>query len=233
MRKAGEVWLTCGVDAKRRSKKLPTSRHRCPSNRIMHGDRSALAVASAAIVLSVAGVPGLAQSNAVRWRTTALSELALDVASNAVGVYAEPYAASDGVDAPPNLTVPSTYRKTLELMLERSPMFRRQCLRLASATQLTVVVRMLHPSDGGPRARTEIKREDDRLVATVQINPLGNFMELLAHELEHVIEQLDGIDLAAKASLARTGVRSCADGTFETSRAVWVDSVVAVHARGR
>jgi len=200
----------------------------------MHGDRSALAVASAAIVLSVAGVPGLAQSNAVRWRTTALPELTLDVASNAVGVYAEPYAASDGVDAPPNLTVPSTYRKTLELMLERSPMFRRQCLRLASAPQLTVVVRMLHPSDSGPRARTAIKREDDdRLVATVHINPLGDFMELLAHELEHVIEQLDGIDLAAKASLARTGVRSCADGTFETSRAVRVGSVVAVQARGR
>ena len=36
----------------------------------MHGEHSALAVASAAIVLSVSSIPGLAQSNAVRWRTT-------------------------------------------------------------------------------------------------------------------------------------------------------------------
>jgi hypothetical protein len=199
----------------------------------MHGERSALAVASAAIVLSVSIIPGLAQSNAVRWRTTtATSELALDLASSAVSVYAEPYAAADGVVAPPNLSVPAPYRTTVERMIERSPMFRRQCLRLAAALHLTVIVKMVHPLTGGPRARTEIKREDgSRLVATVTINPLGDFMELLAHELEHVIEQLDGIDLAAKSSVAHSGVRSCVDGTFETSRAVRVGSVVAVQAR--
>ena len=160
------------------------------------------------------------------------SELTLDLASSAVSVYAEPYAAADGVVAPPNLSVPSPYRTTVERMIERSPMFRRQCLRLAAAPHLTVIVKMLHPLTAGPLARTEIKREDgSRLVATVAINPLGDFMELLAHELEHVIEQLDGIDLAVKASVANSGVRSCVDGTFETSRAVRVGSVVAVQAR--
>ena len=197
----------------------------------MHGERSALVVASVAIVLTVANVPGLAQSNAVRWRTTTPSDLTIDLASSAVDVYAEPYAA-EGVVAPPNLSVPSVYRTTVELMIERSSMFRRQCMRLAAATHLTVIVKMLHPNNSGPRAQTEIKREDGgRLVATVSINPHGDFMELLAHELEHVIEQLDGIDLAAKASVARSGVRSCVDGTFETSRAVRVGSVVAVQSR--
>jgi hypothetical protein len=201
----------------------------------MHGDYGVLAVvASVAIVLGVTGVPGLAQSNAVRGRTAAASELTLDVASNAVGVYAEPYAASDAVEVPSNLTVPSTHRSTIERMLERSPMFRRQCLRLAAAPHLTVIVRMLHPVTGGHRAFTEIKREDgSRLVATVNINPLGDFTELLAHEIEHVIEQLDGIDLAAKASLSQSGVRTCVGGTFETSRAVRVGSLVAVQARSR
>ena len=198
----------------------------------MHGERSALAVASVAIVLSVANVPGLAQSNAVRWRTTTPSELTIDLASSAVGVYAEPYGAAEGIIAPPNLSVPSVYRTTVELMIERSPMFRRQCMRLAGAPHLTVIVRMLHPHNSGPRAQTEIKREDGgRMVATVGINPHGNFTELLAHELEHVIEQLDEIDLAAKASVAHSGVRSCVDGTFETSRAVRVGSVVAVQVR--
>jgi len=197
----------------------------------MHSERSALVVASVAIVLTVANVPGLAQSNAVRWRTTTPSDPTIDLATSAVGVYVEPYAA-EGVVAPPNLSVPSIYRTTVELMIERSSMFRRQCVRLAAATHLTVIVNMLHPNNSGPRAQTEIKRENGgRLVATASINPHGDFTELLAHELEHVIEQLDGIDLAAKASVARSGVRSCVDGTFETSRAVRVGSVVAVQSR--
>jgi hypothetical protein len=197
----------------------------------MHGEHKRLVVASAAIVLSVAGIPGLAQSNAVRWRT-ASSELMVGMVSNGVGVYLEPHT-SDGAEMPPNLTVPSTFRTTIEQMLERSPMFRRQCLRLAAAPQLTVVVRMLHPLTAGPRARTQIKRADrNRLIATVEINPLGDFTELLAHELEHVIEQLDGVDLAAKSAVANSGVRSCVDGTFETNRAARIGLVVALEARG-
>jgi len=197
----------------------------------MHGGRSAFVVAATtAIVLSVAGIPGLAQSNAVRWRTTT-SEIAIGYASNGVAVYLEPYT-SDRVEAPANLTVPSTYTATVERMLERSPMFRRQCLRLAAARHLSVVVRMLHPYTAGARARTQISRaNDDRLIAAVEINPSGDFMELLAHELEHIIEQLDGIDLAAKAAVARSGVRECVDGSFETSRAVRVGTLVALEAR--
>jgi hypothetical protein len=198
----------------------------------MHGDRNGLAVATAAIVLSVASIPGLAQSNAARWRT-APSELTLALASNGVGVYTESHRASDAVAAPPNLTVPSAYQPAIDQMLARSPMFRRQCLRLAGAPQLSIVVRTLHPLAGGPRARAQISQADGgRLIATVEINPLGDFMELLAHEVEHIIEQLDGIDLAAKATVARSGVWSCADGTFETSRAVRVGILVASEVRG-
>ena len=50
--------------------------------------------------------------------------------------------------------------------------------------------------------------------------------ELIAHEFEHVLEQLDGVDLKA---LARAGeARRLADGAFETERAV-----TAVNSRGR
>jgi hypothetical protein len=169
----------------------------------------------------------------VRWRT-APAELAVGIAASDVRVYVEPHTPSDAIEAPANLTVPSTYRSTVQQMLERSPMFRRQCLRLAAAPHLAVVVRMMHPHTGGPRARTQISRADrNRLIASVEINPLGDFTELLAHELEHIIEQLDGIDLAAKAAVANSGVRSCSDGTFETSRAVRIGTVVALEARSR
>ena len=179
----------------------------------MHGERSStLAVASAAIVLSVAGIPGLAQSNAVRWRT-APSELTVSLAADGVGVYDDPQTAPHAVEAPPNLTVPSGFQATV-------------------APHLAVGVKMLHPNSGSARARTQIRRVDGgQLIASVEINPYGDFTELLAHELEHVIEQLDGIDLAAKATVARSGVRNCADGTFETSRAVRVGTLVALEAR--
>ena len=196
----------------------------------MHGDRSRFAVAAAvAIALSVASVPGLAQSNAVRWRT-ASTELTLGLA-NGIGVYGETLMVPDAVEPPPNLIVPSSFRPTIETMLERSPMFRRQGLRLAAAPHLSVVVRMLHPLTGGPRARTQIRTaSDNRVTAAVEINPSGDFVELIAHELEHIIEQLDGIDLAAKAAVARSGVRTCVGG-FETSRAVRIGAVVAQETR--
>jgi hypothetical protein len=190
----------------------------------MRGNRSRHAVIIvAAIVLSVAPVPGLAQSNAVRPRTAVGDDVA---------VYAETFATPETVDVPANLMVPSNFRATLETMLARSPMFRRQCLRLAAAPHFTVEVRMLHPMTGGPRAKAQIRQaEGGRVIAAVEINPLGDFMELLSHELEHVIEQLDGIDLAARAAMARSGVHSCSNGTFETSRATRVGSLVATEAR--
>jgi hypothetical protein len=204
---------------------------------IMHGRRRMLAAASTAIVLSVASVPALAQSNAVRVRTTpaaaALSATSVVRSPAVIGAYVERVPAAALAATPDNLTVPSNYRTTIAGMLERSPMFRRQCLRLAAATQLSVVVRMLHPLDGGPRARTAISREDHgRLHALVEINPVGDFTELLAHELEHVIEQLDGVDLAGKAALAESGVRNCPGG-FETRRAARVGTLVALEVRDR
>jgi hypothetical protein len=196
----------------------------------MHGDRSRSAVAAGvAIALSVSSVPGLAQSNAVRWRT-ASTELTLGIA-NGVGVYGETFMVPDAVAPPANLIVPASFLPAIETILARSPMFRRQCLRLAAAPHLSVVVRMLHPMTGGPRARTQIRTSDDnRVSAAVEINAAGDFTELLAHELEHIIEQLDGIDLAAKATVAKSGVRTCVGG-FETSRAVRIGSVVAQEAR--
>jgi hypothetical protein len=49
--------------------------------------------------------------------------------------------------------------------------------------------------------------------------------ELLAHELEHVLEQVEGIDLDA---LAEEGeARRLSDGSFETARAVQAGRRVA------
>jgi hypothetical protein len=60
-----------------------------------------------------------------------------------------------------------------------------------------------------------------RLSAHIVISPHTNVVELIAHEFEHVIEQLDDVDLAALAARPRTGVHEDAGlpGSYETVRA--------------
>ena len=132
------------------------------------------------------------------------------------------------VEIPPNLSVPGSLRPIVESMLERSPMFRRQCRRIASASNLEVRLRNMQEHGISSRARTVIARaRGGQIVATASIKPLEDVVELIAHELEHVIEHLDGVNLYARAELSGTGVRQGGDGSFETTRAVHVGRIVA------
>jgi hypothetical protein len=173
-----------------------------------------------AITLSVANtvlaVPAFAQSDKLIASNLAITGVAR------VYVRADPPPASS-ITLPQNLKVPPMYQPYVESMLRWSPTFRRQCLRLAGAPWLTVVLQQL---PGGRtemmRARTHFERDvDGRRTATMAIGSLDDQIELIAHELEHVIEQLDGVDLRARATLPETGVRSLEeDAGFETIRAV-------------
>ena len=75
-------------------------------------------------------------------------------------------------------------------------------------------------------------RLDGQLRTAIVEVPVGDPMavvELLAHEFEHIVEQLDGVDLASWAG--RSGVRrvggSDRDGAFETERARQIGRRVA------
>jgi hypothetical protein len=125
--------------------------------------------------------------------------------------------------SPPNLLVPPLYRALIDSMLRESATFRRQCMRIAGEPHL--VVRLAIGMTALPpdvRAVTQIRRsETGQLLALVDIGRHQELAELIAHELEHVIEQLDGIDLAARAALPHTGVTAVGSraGAFETTRA--------------
>ena len=125
--------------------------------------------------------------------------------------------------SPPNIVVSPMYREVVEAMLRGSPTFRRQCLRLAAEPALTVVLDMNpHEQRSDVRARTSMTRNaKGHLSAMVRIAPLHDIEELIAHEFEHIIEQLDGVDLAARARLAHTGVTDTGrrGNMFETIRA--------------
>ena len=124
---------------------------------------------------------------------------------------------------PENLVVSAMYRPLLDSMLRESPTFRRQCMRVAGEPLLTVQLNIVPPSHiVGARAVTQLSRgANGHLLAAIHLAASRDTEELIAHEFEHIIEQLDGIDLAARAALRNTGVRYVGntENIFETTRA--------------
>jgi len=174
-------------------------------------------VALALVVQLVSSVSGFAQADT----SLSLQRTSFNVARKYV-----PVRETRGeVDLPSNLFVSSMYRRRIELMLAHSATFRRQCVRLANASNLVVVLQSDTPrSDAETRAVTTMVRGDDGGIrAVVRIRQSERVTELIAHEIEHVIEQLDGVDLKALSQQDASGVRRCRCtdvNTFETQRAV-------------
>jgi hypothetical protein len=128
----------------------------------------------------------------------------------------------DTLTTTPNLTVSALYVPVVERMLARSSTFRRQCARIAAATHLFVSIRSEPSRRTRASALTEIQRRPGgRVDAVVWIGPSARLTELIAHEIEHIIEQLDGVDLRVRARLRDSGVRQTAESdAYETTRAV-------------
>jgi hypothetical protein len=137
------------------------------------------------------------------------------------------YVASEAIptqlETPENLSVPAMYQPLVDSMLRGSPTFRRQCMRIAGEPLLTVRLAITQWfARSGLRATTVVRRDaSGHLTATIEISAHHDLEELIAHELEHVIEQLDGVDLHARASRPRSGVSilSSRSAIFETVRA--------------
>jgi hypothetical protein len=80
-----------------------------------------------------------------------------------------------------------------------------------------------------------VRRPGGMMEAGVQIGPIGDPALLIAHEFEHILEQLDGVDLPSMATRTATGVRLVrGSGHFETERAIAAGKRVAEEVnRGR
>jgi hypothetical protein len=152
---------------------------------------------------------------------------------------AAPVAATPQQAAPPSaaparwpcrLIIASDLRSIVELAWERSPTFRSQCEHLAEARMLV----LLHRASSAQiqrQAQSQIGiSADGTLVAQVLVRLNTGTVELIAHELEHVLEHLDGVDLAVKASHNRSGVTLAGDA-YETERAIEAGQRVAREVR--
>jgi hypothetical protein len=104
-------------------------------------------------------------------------------------------------------------------ILPRSETFRRQCLRIAAARFLRIRLGVTPQATGDYRAVTIVARYDaGSLRADVTLVFAENYVELLAHEFEHVLEQIDGVNLRADAE--RGHARILPGGAYETRRAI-------------
>ncbi len=186
-----------------------------------------VALASFAAVLSVHAVPGFAQSNSASLadaRYTSTTAARVYVATRGQGY--------EDRDLTPSVTVTSLYRPVIARMLERSPTFRRQCARIARASGIAIVLRSEVHGGHHADAWTTIARGENGRPRQITINIVAGprTAELIAHEFEHIVEQLDGVDLRLKASMRASGVRACDCGDtemFETERAIAVGQQVA------
>jgi hypothetical protein len=127
------------------------------------------------------------------------------------------------------LTVIGELRTIAEQAWQDSPTFRDQCRKLAAARARVIV----QPASSREvwRAETRIHRIDDgATIAYARVRPSADSVELIAHELEHVIEYLDGIKFLMEAHRGTSRVR-LSGGAYETERAIGTGRRVAQEVR--
>jgi hypothetical protein len=131
---------------------------------------------------------------------------------------------------PANVQLPSGMAPVLQRIYERSQTFRSQCDRLADAKELQVRVRINARIRGGCRAFTVIRRVGREIQAEMHL-PFGrDLTELVAHEFEHLLEQVEGVNLRRLARLEGSGVRQIEPDLFESDRAQAAGRLVAKEA---
>jgi hypothetical protein len=122
----------------------------------------------------------------------------------------------------------------VNVMLQRSRTFRSLYRAIDRRADLRVAILMggRTASDRGRGAVTVIRRTGSRSDATVRIFDSDRPVEMIAHELEHVREHSEGVNLPLLASAHWPGIFKQWDGTFETRRAQEAGQEVAAQVGG-
>ena len=139
------------------------------------------------------------------------------------------------LEIPSNIEVSGVLKDVVLELLQKSPTFARQCERIAAARYARILVLATPPNREvtAPRARSTITRHVfGALRATIEIPIAGEYAELIGHELEHVIEQVDGLNLATLSRAGAAGIIEVQDGVYESVRAAAAGRLVAEEALG-
>jgi hypothetical protein len=124
------------------------------------------------------------------------------------------------------LRIDGALRHVVHDIWHRSLTVRRQLARISGETALSVSFGSCFNScQSGVTALTHIERQSGQIRrAEVEVSLVHGTAaaEIVAHELEHILEQLDGVDLTALAGsrgASSHGVRGRAGHAYETERA--------------
>ena len=137
-------------------------------------------------------------------------------------------------ELPWNLAVAEVMAPLVTKMWRQSLTFRRQCAKLAEHPGVSISLELTRGVRDTSGARATVQRRGARLEASIQVDLKRpeRFVEHIAHELEHVLEQIDGIDLPRLARQGVDGVISQA-ARYETARAQAIGRLVARETLGR
>jgi hypothetical protein len=145
---------------------------------------------------------------------------------------AEPSAAAAVPPAalPCRLVVANDLRPRVTTLWEGSPTFRQQCARIGRAGA-TVLLRTANSVAIQRPALSRIGTSADGVtIAQVFVQVSADTVEHIGHELEHVLEYLEKIDLRQKLVRHGSGVTVSAVG-YETDRAIDAGTRVAREVR--
>lgn len=140
--------------------------------------------------------------------------------------------AADRPDLPANIIVHDALKDVARDMLEGSRTFRNQCRRLGLIRELGVRISFDLETrwSGRPEcnATCTIKRyRYGRIQADVRLLTLTNVQSLIAHELEHVREYVEGMNYLATSVQYPRRVWITQQGHYESSRAIEAGNQVA------
>jgi hypothetical protein len=153
-------------------------------------------------------------------------------------VGAEPVASGplcgiEGGRMPDSVQFTGVLKDSVEEMLSKSDGFREQCERLALFPSVYVRLKLARgPLPYAFQARSVIERTvDGPIVAYIEIDPRGNWPQWIAHEIEHVLEQADGVRLAGLMNDRDSWESS--KSTYETQRAINAGRTVSRQMRSK
>jgi hypothetical protein len=130
---------------------------------------------------------------------------------------------------PDNIELPRDLERMLARVYRCSATFRAQCDRIgAAADTLSVNVQLDSGIPSAYQAFTMIGRRGHALRADVHVPPAARAIgELVGHEFEHILEQLEGLNLRMLAQVRGSGVRESSFDVYETTRAQRVGRIIA------
>jgi hypothetical protein len=124
---------------------------------------------------------------------------------------------------PPNLRG-GVFQPVIERMWRDSPTFKEQCDRLAAEPQLRITFGVdLSLSAVRALGRIVVARNGRVLRAHIVLMSLPDTIELIAHEIEHVIERVEGVPLRDSGCFVSRDKR----GGYESCRALDIGRRVA------